>query len=61
MHRQKLLFLRNNLRRVLPHHGADVKGDDEEDDEGGHTNAEEDGHNGRDEVGRNELLPTPIL
>ena len=61
MHRQKLLFLRNNLRRVLPHHRADVEGDDEEDDEGGHTDAEEEGHDGRDEVGRNELLPTPVL
>ena len=54
-------FLRNNLRRVLPHYRAYVKGDDEEDDEGGHTDAEEEGHDGRDEVGRNELLPAPIL
>ena len=61
MHRQKLLFLRNNLRRVLSHHGADVEGDDEEDDEGGHTDAEEEGHDWRDEVRGNEFLPTPIL
>ena len=37
-------LFRNNLRRVLLHHGADVEGDDEEDDEGSHTDAEEEGH-----------------
>ena len=41
-------FFRNNLRRVLLHHGADVKGDDEEDDEGGKNDAEENGHDGGD-------------
>ena len=41
-------FFRNNLRRVLPHHRADVEGDDEEDDEGGKNDAEEDGHDGGD-------------
>ena len=54
-------FLRNNLRRILPHHGAYVEGDDEEDDEGGKNDAEEDGHDWGDEVGRNEFLPTPVL
>ena len=41
-------FLRNNLRRVLPHHGADVEGDDEEDDERSKNDAEEDRHDGGD-------------
>ena len=41
-------FFRNNLRRILPHHRADVEGDDEEDDEGGKNDAEEDGHDGGD-------------
>ena len=54
-------FLRNNLRRFLLHHPSDVEGDDEEDDEGSHADAEEDGHDGRDEVRGNEFLPTPIL
>ena len=54
-------FFRNNLRWILPHHGSYVEGDNEEDDEGGKNDAEEDGHDGRDEVGRNEFLPTPVL
>ena len=41
-------LFRNNLRRILPHHGADVEGDDEEDDEGGKNDAEEDGRDGGD-------------
>ena len=39
-------FLRNNLRRILPHYRADVEGDDEEDDEGGHADTEEEGRDG---------------
>ena len=41
-------LLRNNLRRVLPHYGADVEGDDEEDDERSKNDAEEEGHDGGD-------------
>ena len=48
MHCQKLLLLRNNLRRVLPHHGAYVEEDNEEDDERSKNDAEEDGHDGGD-------------
>ena len=48
MHRQKLLFLRNNIRRFLLHYPADVEGDDEEDDERSKNDADEDGHDGGD-------------
>ena len=60
-HSQKLLLFRNNLRRVLLHHGADVEGDDEEDDEGGHADAEEEGHDGGYEMMRNLLRYSPLL
>ena len=41
-------FFRNNLRRILPHHGAYVEGDDEEDDERSKNDAEEEGRDGGD-------------
>ena len=46
---------------MLFYYFTDVEGDDEEDDEGGHADAEEEGHDGRDEVLGNHFRYCPLL
>ena len=58
---QFVLFLRNNLRRMLFYYFMYVEGDNEEDDEGGHADAEEEGHDGGYEMLGNHFRYCPLL